>query len=98
MANSLFLSTAIAGGLLLAAPAPSAEAAPAVPPPAPLEAQSALIQDAAWSCGPRRCVWVPGFRGPVPGYATGWGPPAYPNCYWKRGILGNWKHKCDDWD
>lgn len=98
MSNSLFLSTALAAGLLLAAPAPSAEAAPAVPAPAPIGAQDALIQNAAWSCGPRRCTWVPGFTGPVPGYAAGWGAPAYPNCYWKRGILGNWKQKCDDWD
>lgn len=95
MTKSLFLSSALAAGMMLAAPAPSAEAAPSVPL-APITAQDALVQDAAWSCGPRRCVWVPGFRGPVPGYAMRWGPPAYPNCYWKRGILGNWKHKCDD--
>ncbi len=95
MTNSLFLSTALAGGLMLAAPVPSANAAPSAPALAPNAAQSGLVEKAAWSCGPRRCVWVPGFAGPVPDYAFGWGPPASPDCYWRRGPLGNWKHKCN---
>lgn len=96
MTKSLFLSTALAAGLMLAGSPQPAEAAPAVPPLAPGATHGTLVQDAAWSCGPRRCVWTPGYRGPVPGYAMHWGPPRYPHCYWKRGILGKWKHKCDD--
>ena len=70
MTKSLVLSTALAAGVMLAV-TPSAEAAPLRPVP-PVNAQAALIQDAAWSCGPRRCVWTPGYRGPVPGYAMHW--------------------------
>lgn len=99
MTKSLFLSTALAAGLAMAGHTTPAEAAPRVPAPAPLTAQDALVQDAAWSCGPRRCVWMPGFRGPIPGYARTWGPPHAPGCHWKRGLLGKWKYKCDnDWD
>jgi hypothetical protein len=95
MQKTLLLSTALAAGLTLASSLQPAEAAPLAPPPVPGATHGALVQDAAWSCGPRRCVWVPGFRGVVPDYALGWGAPRYPNCYWKRGILGNWKQKCD---
>jgi hypothetical protein len=96
MKKTLFGSTVLAAGLMLAGSLQSAQAAPAVPPLAPGATHGALIQDAAWNCGPRRCVWTPGYRGPVPGYATGWGAPRYTHCYWKRGLLGNWKQKCDD--
>jgi hypothetical protein len=95
MQKTLLLSPAVAAGMMLATPLQSAGAAPLTPPPAPGATHIALVQDAAWSCGPRRCTWLPGYRGVVPNYALGWGAPRYPNCYWKRGILGNWKQKCD---
>ncbi|HUW73639.1 MAG TPA: hypothetical protein VMW05_06360 [Methyloceanibacter sp.] len=95
MQKTLFLSAALAAGLMFAGSPQPAEAAPLAPPPAPGATHGALVQDAAWSCGPRRCVWVPGYRGPVPGYARAWTAPLYPNCYWKRGLLGNWRQKCD---
>jgi hypothetical protein len=36
----------------------------------------------AWVCGPRRCVWRPGWRGPVPRFAI-WGPPRLPGCVYE---------------
>lgn len=96
MMKSLTLTTALAAGVMLATSPQPAEAAPVMPPLAPGAAHGALLQDAAWQCGPRRCTWVPNYWGPVPGYARGWGPPARPDCYWKKGLLGNWKYKCDD--
>lgn len=96
MTKSLFLSTALAAGLVLAGHTQPAEAAPMAPALSHPAAQNALVQDAGWRCGPRRCWWVRNYWGPVPGFATGWGPPHAPGCYWKRGILGNWKYKCDD--
>jgi hypothetical protein len=95
MQKTLFLSTALVAGLMVAGSQQPAEAAPMAPAPVPGATHGVLV-DAAWSCGPRRCDWVPGFRGPVPGYAMRWAPPLYPHCYWKRGLLGNWKQKCDD--
>jgi hypothetical protein len=94
--KSLFLSTALAAGLAFAGSMQPAAAAPSAPAIDQGASQSALVTNAAWSCGPRRCVWVPGVTGPIPRYAMNWGAPPYPNCYWKRGILGNWKQKCDD--
>ncbi len=96
MTKSLFLSTALAAGLAFAGSMQPAAAAPSAPAIDQGASQSALVTNAAWSCGPRRCVWVPGVTGPIPRYAMNWGAPPYPNCYWKRGILGNWKQKCDD--
>ena len=61
--------------------------------------QANVVQKAAWDCRGRRCTWLPGYRGPIPGYARTWGPPRFPHCYWKKGLLGRWKYKCDDdWD
>ncbi|ODS01798.1 hypothetical protein AUC69_06090 [Methyloceanibacter superfactus] len=100
MTKGLFLSTALAASLLFAGSMQPAGAAPSAPAmaqaTAPFAAQSALLEDAAWRCGPRRCWWVRNYWGPVPDYALGWGPPLRPDCYWKRGLLGKWKHKCDD--
>lgn len=96
MTKSLFLSTALATGLALTGFTQPAEAAAPAPALDRSTAQNALVQEAAWRCGPRRCWWVPGYRGPLPRFALGWGPPHAPGCYWKRGILGNWKYKCDD--
>jgi hypothetical protein len=96
MTKTLFFSTALAAGLMLAGSLQPAAAAPSAPALGHAAGQGNLVENAAWSCGPRRCTWVPGYRGPVPGYALRWGPPRYTHCYWKRGILGNWKQKCDD--
>lgn len=96
MTKILVLSAALAAGALFAGSIGPATAAPSAPALDQGAAQSSIVADAAWSCGPRRCVWVPGYRGPVPSYAMGWGAPAYPHCYWKRGILGKWKQKCND--
>ena len=92
MTKCLFLSTALAAGLLLGSQVQPAGAVTTAP------SLDEGITNAAWSCSPRRCLWVPGFVGPIPNFALGWGPPAYPHCYWKRGILGNWKQKCDNFD
>jgi hypothetical protein len=37
----------------------------------------------AWMCGPRRCVWRPGWRGVVPRWAV-WGPPRIVGCFYER--------------
>lgn len=98
MIKSLIVTIALAG-LVFCGQMQSAEAAPSAPALSQPSAQSSILQEADWACGPRRCAWVPGYRGTVPSYALRWGPPTRPNCYWKRGLLGNWKYKCDDdWD
>jgi hypothetical protein len=96
VSKSLFVSTALAAGLLVTGATQPATAAPSAPAMAQPKAQSALIENAAWRCGPRRCWWVRNYWGPVPGFARGWGPPEAPGCYWKRGPLGKWKYKCND--
>jgi len=48
---------------------------------------------AEWLCGPDRCVWVT-YDVDEPVFALAWGPPIYPTCYWKQGILGRWKMIC----
>lgn len=97
MLRGFFVSTALAAGLVVAGSSFSAQAAPAVGPGLGEGlATSSMVQKAGWQCGPRRCNWVPNFFGVAPSYALGWGPPMRPNCYWKRGLLGNWKQKCDD--
>ncbi len=58
-------------------------------------AQANVAENATWRCGPRRCLWVRDYVGTVPNFALGWGPPHLPNCYWKRGLLGKWRYKCD---
>ena len=45
---------------------------------------------AEWLCGADRCVWVT-YDVAEPAYATAWGPPILPSCYWKQGIFGRWK-------
>ena len=46
----------------------------------------------AWFCGPRRCVWRPGWRGVVPRWAI-WGPPRLPGCFYERRRIG-WVEVC----
>ena len=48
---------------------------------------------AEWLCGPDQCVWVT-YDVDDPVFALAWGPPIYPTCYWKQGILGRWKMIC----
>ena len=48
---------------------------------------------AEWLCGPDQCVWVT-YDVDEPPFALAWGPPIYPTCYWKQGILGRWKMIC----
>jgi hypothetical protein len=48
---------------------------------------------AEWLCGPDQCVWVT-YDVDEPVFALAWGPPIYPTCYWKQGILGRWKMIC----
>ena len=48
---------------------------------------------AEWLCGPDQCVWVT-YDVDEPAFALAWGPPIYPTCYWKQGILGRWKMIC----
>jgi hypothetical protein len=48
---------------------------------------------AEWLCGPDRCVWVT-YDVDEPAFALAWGPPIYPSCFWKQGILGRWKMVC----
>ena len=99
MTKVFFLSTAIAAAVLFAGQTTPVEAAPLGPIQSGNGAQTSVIQEAAWQCRGRRCNWVPNYWGPVPGYARSWGPPRFPHCYWKKGLLGNWKYKCDnDWD
>ena len=94
-----FVLCALAAGFLFASHAGPVESAPIIPTLSGATQQAGPIQEAAWQCGPRRCVWVPGYRGPIPDYARAWGAPTFPHCHWKRGLLGKWKYKCDDdWD
>jgi hypothetical protein len=42
-----------------------------------------MTTSVAWVCGPYRCHWRPGRRGPVPAWAV-WGPPRFPGCYYEK--------------
>ena len=67
MVKNLFLSIALAAGLIFVAASDRAEAAmvsPAVT--APDTAQSGLVEDVRWRCGPGACWWTPGYTGYVP--------------------------------
>jgi hypothetical protein len=46
----------------------------------------------AWVCGPRRCVWRPGWHGFVPRWAV-WGPPRLPGCFYEKRPIG-WVEVC----
>jgi hypothetical protein len=46
----------------------------------------------AWVCGPRRCVWRPGWHGVVPRFAV-WGPPRVLGCFYERRRVG-WVEVC----
>jgi hypothetical protein len=81
----------LATGVLLTGQA--SIAMPAAPDLA-ASAQNSPIEDVGWRCGGKSCWWFDNYWGPVPNYALGWGPPHRPGCYWKQGLLGNWKYKC----
>ena len=61
-----------------------------------LLAGSSQPANAVWVCGPVQCVWdpTPDVGYVAPAYATTWGAPLYPGCYWKRGLFGRWKMIC----
>lgn len=96
MIKTLLCSAALAAAVLLVGQATPVEAAPLGSAVNINPVQTNTVQKAAWQCIGRRCSWVPGYWGPVPGYARSWGPPQSPYCYWKQGLLGRWKYKCDD--
>lgn len=96
MTRTLLLSAALGTGVLFAGSAIAVNAAPLGPALTGAPVQAKTIQKAAWQCNGRRCTWVPGYWGPVPDYARSWAPPRFPNCYWKQGLLGRWKYKCND--
>ena len=49
----------------------------------------------AWKCGKRHCFWVEGYSGPLPDFATSWGPPEQPGCYYVLGRLSKrWSQVC----
>ena len=48
-----------------------------------------------WKCGKRHCFWVEGYTGPLPDFATNWGPPRQPGCYYAYGRLSKrWTEVC----
>jgi hypothetical protein len=80
-------------GLLIAALSSSADAA--VMGPRGARSMTEALEGAtsiAWVCGPRRCVWRPGWRGVVPRWAT-WGPPRLRGCFYERRPRG-WVEVC----
>ena len=95
MRRGFFVSTTLATGILVGGSTFSAHALPAASSLGHGAQPVPVVQEAGWQCGPRRCVWVRNFWGPVPGFAMGWGPPLRPDCYWKQNFRGKWKHKCD---
>jgi hypothetical protein len=49
--------------------------------------------EVAWVCGPRRCVWRPGWRVGLAPRLVIWGPPRLPGCFYeKRGRV--WIEVC----
>ena len=94
LSQTLSRSLVAATALLLAVDATPAEAAVSAPAPGLRVAQGSLAEHAAWTCGPQKCVWVPGYLGGVPAFARGWAPPRYADCYWKRRLSGKWKYRC----
>ncbi len=95
MTKVVLLSAVLSVGIGLGLMMPSAQAGMPVSAFERDNEISDVVQRAAWRCGPRRCWWAPGYVGVIPNYAQTWGPPHSPNCYWRRGLLGNWKYKCD---
>ncbi|MGU3492876.1 hypothetical protein ACLBXM_02435 [Xanthobacteraceae bacterium A53D] len=84
MKRAMICAAALVGTLAFGTLSASA-ASPISPPAAPMSAATApLVEQVAWVCGPNRCNWVAGRRGPVPRWARGWGPPPRPGCYWAR--------------
>jgi hypothetical protein len=96
MKKTLLLGAALAAGVLFGGHTAPVEAAPLVTALTTNPVQADVVEKAAWRCDGRRCSWVPGYYGPVPGYARSWAPPRFPHCYWKKGLLGRWKYKCND--
>jgi hypothetical protein len=81
--------------LLIGLQANAAQAAIASPALVAAAAQQAPdITAVRWVCGPLRCVWRPGFRGPAHPWAAGWGAPRHANCVWERTRGGPWVEIC----
>jgi hypothetical protein len=69
----------------------------AIASPALAAAAATLAPDVTsvrWVCGPLRCVWRPGHRGPLHPWASGWGAPRHANCVWERVRGGPWVEIC----
>lgn len=95
MIRTMLACLVLAAGLLLVGPGQGTAAGISAPALAPASTASE-VQKVMWVCGPATCVWdptpEPGYV--MPGYATAWGAPVYPGCFWKRGFLGRWKMIC----
>lgn len=49
----------------------------------------------AWKCAKRNCYWVEGYTGPVPDYATKFGTPSEPGCYYVLSrVTERWRESC----
>jgi hypothetical protein len=86
------VKSSIAAGLLMAALLSPANAAVSGPVTAGVIGTRDMAIPAAWVCGPRRCVWRPGWRGFVPRFAI-WGPPRLPGCFYEKRRRG-WVEVC----
>ncbi|MEG6508269.1 hypothetical protein V6C03_04730 [Methyloligella sp. 2.7D] len=89
MLKRILMTSAVAGGLALSGV--TAAAAAPLTVPAPQAQPQSQVLDVAYQCGAFGCVWVPTQQPGATYYAPG---PIAPNCYWKQGLLGNWKQKC----
>jgi hypothetical protein len=88
-------SAAIALVLGFNAPAHAAVATPKLV--APKFTAQDFVAEAAWKCGTHRCFWDPAYTGPVPDFATSWGPPNPPTCYYaQRRISKRWRMVCPE--
>ena len=47
--------------------------------------QKSSLVDVRWVCGPRRCAWLPNYRGPIVVAPRRWRPPPSPHCHYVRG-------------
>ena len=78
------LKNSVMAGILMAALSSPANAAVSGPQGARLMTETSdSAVPIAWVCGPRRCVWRPGWRGFVPRWVV-WGPPRLPGCFYER--------------
>jgi len=49
---------------------------------------------AAWKCGKKHCFWTQGYTGPVPEFASQWGAPSGPGCYYVLRANTKWVEYC----